>query len=294
MLKSMTAYGRGVVASSLGRFVAEIQSVNRKYLEINLIIPKEFSRFDFNLRKIISSAISRGQVTVKVVAYFDEESPSVIMPNLPLVRQLKSAWEAIADELQIKKENALSLSLLASEPGILLYGEELINETQYSQVLEEVVGVALQEFIDMREREGATLQRDIAARLENLHSWIDRIQQRSPDATVKYRNKLKERIEEVLAGAIENEERILREVAIFADRIDITEEITRFQSHLNQFDALLRSEDGAGKTLEFLLQELNREINTIGAKSADMDVSRTVVEIKSELERIREQVQNVE
>lgn len=295
MLRSMTAYGRASSETSLGRFVAEVQSVNRKYLELNIFLPKELTRFDADVRKLVTGAVSRGQISVKLYAYFDQTTPVVITPNLPLIRQLRQAWEKIAIECGLNPQEAFSLELIHQETGILLYGEELCDESDYRLAICEVVDQALQHFIEMRVREGAVLQRDMVSRLENLKQSVDRISARSSDATAKYRERLKERIEEVLAGVIENEERILREVAIFADRVDITEEITRFHSHLEQCETLLKTEEyGVGKTLEFLLQELNREINTIGSKSADVEVSRLVIDIKSELERIREQVQNVE
>lgn len=294
MLKSMTAYGRASRVTALGRFVVEVQSVNRKHLEIAVLLPKELTCFDADVRKMVGLRVFRGQVTVKISAYFDQSTPSVVMPNLPLARQLKAAWDAIAKDLKLASTE-FTLEFLVHEQGVLLYGEELQDEELYRSALSEVLHEALEYFVGMREREGAILQQDISQRLANLRQWVDQIAGRSQGAVGKYRQKLLGRLEEVVPGILENEERILREICIFADRIDITEEITRFHSHLDKCDHLLRSEaKGVGKTLEFVLQEMGREVNTIGSKSADVEVSHLVVEMKNDLERIREQLQNIE
>jgi uncharacterized protein (TIGR00255 family) len=293
MLKSMTAYGRASLSTKIGRFVAEIQSLNRKHLEIQILLPKELSRFDTEIRKQISSMVFRGQVSIKISAFFDQTAPIIVTPNLPLVRQIKLAWETIAKDLKLEEQ--FNLNLLANERDILLYGDNFQNEEDYRTALASTVDMALKEFVAMRIREGEALEQDIANRLIKLRQCLQQIDSRKDGATSKYRQKLKERIEEVLSGSIENEERILREVAIFAERIDIAEEITRFNSHIDQYEQLLKNgSDSLGKTMEFLLQEMNREVNTIGSKSSDIEITRLVLDMKSELERIREQIQNIE
>jgi uncharacterized protein (TIGR00255 family) len=289
----MTAYGRACVVSSIGRFVTEIQSVNRKHLEINTLLPKELLRFDTDVKRWIASVIYRGQLYVKIFVCLDQSSPLVVRPNLPLARQIKAAWDIIAKDLGM--ESGFTLEMLTHESEILLYDEDLQDEHLYKQALQESVTLALERLLRMKKEEGKALHADIVTRLEKLEKWIQSIAVKIPDATTRYRRKLMERLEEVLGKSIENEERILREVSLYAERIDIAEEITRFDSHLKQFSDLLDKEtQGIGKTLEFLVQELNREANTISSKSSDITVSHLVVEIKSELERIREQIQNIE
>lgn len=293
MLKSMTAYGRASLTTAVGRFTVEIQSVNRKHLEINMFLSKELQRFEHAIRKTLSSAITRGQITVKLFAHFDQTSPVTVSPNIPLARQMKSAWETIAKELGLSP--TISLDMLANQEDLLVYDEELQNEETYRVSVLEVLETALNKFKQMRLREGEALQEDIAGRLKHLRDCIDKIAVKAPTATAKYRQKLLERINEVVPGAVENEERILREVCLYAEKIDIAEEITRFNSHLGQCADLLQSDNAhVGKTFEFLLQELGRETNTIGSKSSDIDVAKLVIEIKSDLERMREQIQNVE
>lgn len=295
MLKSMTAYGRSCVIFPLGRFSVEIQSVNRKHLEINTSLPNEFLRFDADLKKWISEVVGRGQVNVKVRVFFEKESPLTVVPNVALATQIQKAWKELAASLKIAIEEKGLLDVLSRTENILLYSEELQDEQEYKKALKGSVEQALMQLLEMKNKEGQVLYEDISARLHTLQLLIKHIAVKAPGATLKYREKLLERLKEVLGASIENEERVLREVCVYADKIDIVEELTRFNSHLQQARHLLDSKEQAiGKNLEFLLQELNREVNTIGSKSSDVDIARCVIEIKTELERIREQIQNIE
>lgn len=295
MLKSMTAYGRSCVISSLGRFSVEMQSVNRKHLEIQTTLPNEFLRFDSDVKKWISAVVGRGQVNVKIHVYFEEKGPLNVLPNLALAAQIQKAWHELAASLNIAIDDKGLINVLARTEGIMLFDEDLNDEEAYKELLHRAVDEALQQLSVMKNKEGKALYEDISGRLNTLSRLIKQIAEKAPGATTRYREKLKKSLEEVFEASIENEERLLREVCVFADKIDIAEELTRFDSHLVQMDHLLKSENQAvGKTLEFLIQELNREINTIGSKSSDADVSRWVIEVKTELERIREQIQNIE
>lgn len=294
MLKSMTAYGRSSSKVDIGHLVVEIQSVNRKHLEINVQLPKELASFDIEIKKWISALVHRGSVSVKINATFESKAPFKVIPNLPLAEQMKNAWESIARHLQLNN-GEFDLSFLANIPDILVLEENHEYEDVYRRFLKESVEQALKGFMQMKGKEGALLQSDINNRLLKIHQVMRLIEEKIPYATQKYREKLIARLEEILPGHVENEERILREVAVFAEKIDIAEEVTRFFCHLTRFDEMMLSETQAlGKTLEFILQELGREINTIGSKSLDIEIARYVIDIKSELERIREQVQNVE
>ncbi len=290
----MTAFGRANFHSDVGDFVIELQSVNRKYLEVSVSIPKELSSFEISLKKWISPFITRGQVSLRVSVSYENASPIIVNPNLPLARQIKSAWDQIGKHLNLDYDD-FDLNLLADVEGILLFEENLQEEDRYSNALKHTLDLALEKFLRMKVQEGAALQTDVLERMQKIHQWMKTINQKMPYATKKYRDKLLARLEEIVPGSIENEERILREVALFAEKIDIAEEVTRFFCHLTHFEELIQSESGSiGKTLEFVLQELNREVNTIGSKSSDMEIARMVIDIKSELERIREQIQNVE
>lgn len=289
----MTAFGRANIHSEIGDFVVEIQSVNRKHLDISIDLPKELSCFEMDLKKWLQPHVSRGNVHLKVSVSYENTSPIIVHPNIPLARQIKHAWDLIAKDLKIEED--FKLSLLVDIEGILLFEENVQEEERYSQALKQVLNLALEKFLHMKVQEGNVLQSDILARMQKIYQWIKWIEERAPTATRKYRDKLISRLEELLPGSVENEERILREVAVFAEKIDIAEEITRFFCHMSYLGELIHSDTtNVGKTLEFVIQELNREINTIGSKSSDLEIARFVIDIKSELERIREQIQNVE
>lgn len=293
MLKSMTAFGRGTFTSALGHFSVEIQSVNRKFLDVQIQLPKELTRFDGELRRWLAPLIARGQVTLKANAAFNEKSPLKVRPNLPLAKQLKNAWMEIAKELNIS-ESEFDLELLSAEEGLMTYEDDVQDEDLYCEALKKASVEAFIGFEAMKIKEGAVLQHDISSRIGAMCDKLALIQMKAPHATVKYREKLMARLQEVVPGNIENEDKILREIALFAEKIDITEEITRFDYHLKHALELLASNESVGKTFEFVLQELGREINTIGSKSSDKDIARLVIEVKSELEKIREQIQNIE
>lgn len=290
----MTAYGRASLDHAVGHFTVEVQSLNRRYLECSIILPRELRRFESDIKKWVSSVVSRGQVSVKVHAEFLNSTPVDAKPNLPLARQLKAAWDEIAKELHLPKDS-FSLGMLAGVEDIIIYDSNLQDEETFRNILHNVVNMALARLIDMKEVEGEAMEQEISQRLTIISDSLKKIAVKAPMATKKFRKKLVERLEEILGGSVENEEKILREVGIYAEKIDIVEEIVRLESHINQFKDLLENPIGTvGKTFEFFLQEMNRETNTIGSKSAELEVSQLVVEIKSELERIREQVQNIE
>lgn len=296
----MTAYGRSSITSMLGHFVVEIQSVNRKFLEIHTVLPKELNRFEIEVKRWVSAHLARGQITIKVGISFEGSSPYIVRPNLLLAKQLKNAWDEIASALNLNSNDAF-LPYLQNVEGLFIYEENHIEEEKYRESIQQAVETALRDFLQMKAEEGKLLQLDIEMRLEMMRNLLKEIEQATPLATKKYREKLIARLNEVLTGSdspassVENEERILREIALFAEKIDIAEELTRFSCHLTHFLTLIRSETTTvGKTLEFVLQEMHREVNTIGSKSLDLSVARAVIDIKSEIERIREQLQNIE
>jgi uncharacterized protein (TIGR00255 family) len=295
MLRSMTAYGRAAKETSLGRFTAEIQSVNRKHLEINVFLPKELSRFDVDVKKWISAAVGRGQISVKFTAVFNDNIPLAVSANIPLALKIQEAAGELSAALDLPSSHELTLKMLAEQPDILLFDELMVDEDLYRDILKDVFDAALKGFLTMKTQEGHAIFIDISQKLGVLHQEIKHIALHAPNATKRYRQRLTERLQEFTSGTVESEERLLRELGIFAERIDISEEVTLFEAHLKQFSEVISiKNESVAKTLEFLIQEMNRETNTIGSKSSDLDVSRRVVEMKSILERIREIIQNVE
>jgi uncharacterized protein (TIGR00255 family) len=296
-LKSMTAYGRGTSSFRYGRFTIEIQSVNRRFLEMNISIPRLFMRYEIAIRKEIAAWVGRGMLTLSLSWHTEGSQPVRVLPNLPLARAMREAWGKLAPELGIQE--ALPAVVLAQEKDLFLHEEELADETLYQDAINAALKEALAALSAMKEREGAILAHDLKKRLVGLHQAIERIEILSKDGSEKYRQKLSKRLEELFSGAPENEERILREVAVYAERVDITEEIVRFRGHLEQFALLVEKPlenvvESRGKTLDFLLQELLREITTIGSKASDLAIAQQVVTVKSELDKLKEQVQNIE
>lgn len=294
MLRSMTAYGRGKVETKLGCFICEIQSVNRKHLEVAVFLPRELVRFDNQVKKWVNAVIGRGQVTVKFTAVFSENIPVSMSVNVPLAKMIQTAAKELASALELPDSRELTIKMLSEESNLIQFNDAIEDEDAYLEALRSAFDKAIQGFIDIKAQAGQEIFIDISQRLKVIHTEIKQIATYAPHATKRYREKLIESLKELSAGAVDDE-RILKEVGIYAERIDISEEITLFEDHLKRFSEVIAiKHEPVAKTLEFLLQELNREINTIGSKSSEMEVSRRVVGIKSELERIREIIQNVE
>lgn len=293
MLRSMTACGRAATETQIGLFVVEILSVNRKFLDLQIQLPKSLAFFDIAVRKALAKMVKRGQLSIKISFQPNEKAVPRIIPNLHLVKELQKAWEEIIavtgggqtfDPQWIKDEN-----------HILVIDDSATDSELFENCIIEAVQNALRPLLDMKDREGRELQKDFEKRVRALVQLIQQIEDKTRDVVPKYQEKLIAILNEALGEKIEYEERILQEACIYADKVDNTEEITRFKSHLQQLKETIQSNDIAiGKKIEFLLQELSREVNTIGAKNTDLEVSKLVVETKTELERIREQVQNVE
>lgn len=295
MPNSMTAYGRATSKTSFGHLVVEMQSVNRKHLEIQVVLPKELTQFEADVRQWLSGTLHRGQITVRVHATYDAMTPIRVTPNLPLARELKKAWDAISQSLGVNSASHFHLEMLAHETELFSYETMTEDEGLYRDALQQTLQQALVPFIEMRKREGYALELDIRERIALMHKHLELIAGTATNAPQRYREKLMATLEQILPVSPDNAERVVREVCLFADRIDIAEELTRAQSHLQQLQWMLSSQEPQlGKTLEFLLQELFREVNTIASKSSEIAISHAVVALKTEIERIREQVQNIE
>lgn len=293
-LRSMTAFGRACHSSPEGSFSVEIQSVNRRFLELNFTLPSAFFSFEPPLRKVISSYLGRGGVTVFIKFMRNPSSKAKITPNLSLAKGLKEAWESIATALNVNEP--FSLSLLKNEKELL---EEMDDDEISVDLLVDLCKQAVVQLVQMKEVEGKVLREDLIGRFAIIAKKCDIISENSHLATEAYRKKLSEKIELLLGNTLEKDERLFKEIALFAEKIDITEEIIRFNSHIQKAREVLTSslesyQETKGKILEFLVQELLREINTIGSKAADQKIIHLVVEIKAELEKIKEQSQNIE
>lgn len=290
MLSSMTGFGRAVVDAPFGRLTVEIQSINRKYLEIFVSLPKEFSRFEHEVRKWVGDAVSRGSVSVRIFLIPSSQGVEGLLPDVEILKGLKKGWEKIAREVGADPKRV-------DLPFIMQYfpiqpKQEIASDEDLAG-LHRSMNEAIKALVLMKQTEGKVLAQDIAGRVKELERMIDEVEKHTPDATQKMRQRLFEKMEEVLKSSPEVEERLFREVALFAERVDVTEEITRFRSHATQFKSLLKG-GIVGRKMDFLIQEMGREVNTVGSKAMEAKIIHLVVEMKSELEKIREQVQNIE
>lgn len=292
MLKSMTAFGKGVCENEAGRFAVEIQTLNRKFLEINFNFPKEYALLEPDVRKIVSNRIRRGKANTYLSVDLHAAQGSLLRVNTDLAQQLVDAYRELKDQLGLAGD--VDVALLAQNRDIIKLDEELLASEQYQNGVFTAVKKALDGVESMRIAEGREIEKDFKTRLKRIESKVEEIDKQSDNAPNRYRDRLIERVKTVVEQQENLDERIMQEIAIFAEKIDISEELLRLQSHIKQFFSFIDNEEAVGRSLEFLLQEMNREVNTIGSKSAEVDISRLIVELKSELEKIREQVQNVE
>ncbi len=288
----MTGFGRREYDAPFGKLIAEIQSVNRKYLEIYVTLPKEFSRFENDIRKLVGEKVQRGLVSVRIYLVPNAVAMQDLLPDLALLESLKLGWTALAAKLGFPKES-VDLPFLVQHAPEMPHGK-LAKDEDFKPI-RLCLDDALKALGEMKEKEGAALAKDIAERLKTMSAAVGLIEKKSPDVVAKTRQKLKERMEEIFQPGVELDERLLREVALFAERVDITEEVTRFRSHIAQYEELFKANISAsGRKMDFLVQEMGREINTMGSKSMDADIAHRIVDVKAELEKIREQVQNIE
>lgn len=293
-MKSMTGYGWGDAVQMGFKVTVELSSVNRKQSEISINLPRELEVLEAQIRDEINRRIARGRVTARVTLHAGEKGNSGnVRVNSALAEAFTKQLRDLARDLKLSGE--VTLDHLVRAPGVLLTDDDIPDAEDFWPAVEKALKPAIEMMVTMREKEGAHLRSDLVKRIDAMRKSARRVQKRAPQVQVRYREQLMERIKSagIEAAKIE-EERVLKEVIFFSDRSDITEEITRLQSHFKQFDDCVNSREPVGRTLDFLAQEMNREINTIGAKANDAMISREVVILKTELEKFREQAQNVE
>jgi uncharacterized protein (TIGR00255 family) len=293
-MKSMTGYGRGECVQDGLKVTVELSSVNRKQAEVSVTMPHELELLEAPLRDVIHRAIARGRVNVRVTLHAAEGKISARKHiDVELAKAYATELSKLAKQLKLSGEVTLDQVLRA--PGVFQTDEQLAESENLWPAVETALNQALAGLVKMREREGAHLTKDLALRINVMQKAVGQVQKQAPKTAENYRKNLLDRIK---AAGLENiapdDERLLKEIVLFADRSDITEELTRLQSHFTQFADCCKSKDPVGRTLDFLAQEMNREINTIGSKANDAVISREVVTLKAELERFREQAQNVE
>jgi uncharacterized protein (TIGR00255 family) len=292
-MRSMTGYGRGDCSAGGFKFTVELNSVNRKQSDIAINLPKELVELEPRIRDEINALLSRGRINV-VVAYHRSaaKAEEQVELDMALARTYYRAIRRL--QKQMKLNGPVTLDTLLHAPGVMQLAEPTIDAEQVWPWVGTALRKALTRLVKMREKEGKFLAADLARRLDTVAAGLARIRKAAPEAVTRYREQLHARVKDAGLDVPLDDERLLKEVVIFADRCDISEELTRLESHLNQFREQLKSDAPVGRTLDFLTQEMNREINTIGSKANAAEISQEVVKMKAELEKIREQVQNIE
>lgn len=293
MLKSMTAYGKSECQTRDRIFSAEIKSINNRYKDIIIRLPKNFQAVERELKSIISSRIRRGRIEVSIQSEnIGGEASYNLELNIPLVRSYIKILNQMEEEFGVEKKVQAETFLRMSD--VILFRPVELNSEELMPTLEELMNMSLDSLEIMKLKEGEAVEADFKNRLGLLEEYVNDVEKRAPDLIEEYRNRLQISIKKMLGDVSVDENRLAQEVAFFAERSDITEEVVRIRSHLKQFYEYLSLDDALGRRLEFLIQELNREVNTLGTKASDPSITNIVVEMKAELEKMREQVQNVE
>ncbi|MCD7828692.1 MAG: YicC family protein [Clostridiales bacterium] len=292
MIKSMTGYGRAQELIEGMNITVEIKSVNSRYLEFSPRIYKNYSFLEEKLKAYVQQLISRGKVECSIQIDAVETDDVIVQINESLASGYINAVNSLAEKYGLK--NDFTVSQLAQRSDIFQIRKAPADEDKVWEAVRKVLDDATVSFIDMRRKEGEKLRADVLSRADNIISCVEFVEKRSPETVKEYHEKLLTRLRELIQDANIDEQRILTEAAIFADKIAVDEETVRLRSHIDQLRTLMDTDEPVGRKLDFLVQEINREANTIGSKANDIEIAGTVINIKAEVEKIREQIQNIE
>ena len=292
MIKSMTGFGRAEKTFDKYKITIEMKSVNNRYLDINTKVYKQYSFLEEIIRECVSTSLTRGKVDVFVQFETIGDEEIAITLNDNVVYGYRDALERLSEIASVK--NDIGASSFIRLPDVFTIEKQEADKEQIAVDAKEVAIEAVKDLMNVRTREGERLKTFFDDCILNIKNILETIKERSPLTVDEYKQRMKERVEEILSGVEIDENRLLTEVGIFADKVNITEEIIRFESHLKEYSHLLKSDVPVGRKLDFIIQELNREANTMGSKCNDYIISKSVVDLKSEIEKLREQVQNIE
>ena len=292
MIKSMTGFGRAVAETDGYVITVEIKSVNHRYFEFSSRIPRQYGFLDDKLKSYINSRVSRGKVECYVsIDALNTEAAQVVVNNT-LASAYVSALKELSKNYDLKED--FGASTVARFQDVLVVKKADEDEEKIWSYVKSVTDTALDKFIAMRTVEGEKMKNDISSRADYILSCVEYIEKRSPETVKEYNDKLVERVHDLIGDVSLDEGRVIQEVAIYADKVAVAEETVRLRSHLDQLKAFINADEPVGRKMDFLVQEINRETNTIGSKANDVDIARKVVDIKAEFEKIREQIQNIE
>lgn len=292
MIRSMTGYGRAVHHVNGREITVEVRSVNNRYLDCNVKLPRIYSFAEDRVKQLVKEYVTRGKVDVYITVVHTTGEEVKISLNKPVLEGYLTAMQRIAADYPVRDD--VSVTALSRLPDVFLLEKPDVDEEARAEEILQTLSDALQQYNSMRTTEGAALEQDLRNRSQTILELVEKVEARSPVTVAEYRTRLYNKMQEILSSTTIDESRILTEAAVFADKVAVDEETVRLRSHLNQLDKMLSDGGVIGRKLDFLLQEMNREANTIGSKGNDLEQARTVVDIKAELEKIREQIQNIE
>lgn len=292
MLRSMTGYGRCERMAEGKKILAEIKSVNQRFTDYNIKVPRHLAFLEDKVRELASQRIARGKVDIYISVESYEEADKEITLNEALAKNYVEVLRQLKEEFNL--DGDINVNTVSRFSDIFRSERKEEDQELIWKVVADTMNEALDAFIAMREREGERIQKDLCARIDYMKELAQKVDERSPQTVAEYKERLYSKIKEVLDEREVDEARVLTEVAIFADKVAVNEETVRLSSHFDEFYAIINGGEPAGRRLDFLVQEINREVNTIGSKAQDLDIAKTVVELKGEIEKLREQIQNIE
>ena len=292
MIKSMTGFGRAEITEDNRKFTVELKSVNHRYLDVNIKMPKKFNFFESSIRNLLKEYIQRGKVDVFITYEDYSESNVSVKYNAELAKEYLGYLNQMAEQFGL--ENDIRVSTLSRYPEVLSMEEVNADEKQIWMLLEKTIRQAASQFVESRVKEGEALRDDLISKLDGMLVHVDYIAQRSPEIVEEYKAKIYDKVKELLTDAQVEDNRILMEVTIFADKICVDEEIVRLRSHIETTRQTLLEGGSIGRKLDFIAQEMNREANTTLSKANNLDISNRAIELKTEIEKVREQIQNIE
>lgn len=292
MIKSMTGYGRCEIQKDSRKYTVELKSVNHRYLDVNIRMPKKLNFFETAIRNLLKQYANRGKVDIFISYENLSEGEGALKYNQALAGEYLKYLKQMETDFSL--ENDIKVSALSRYPEVLTLEEQCEDEEELWEGLKEALTGAFVQFVDTREAEGRHLKKDILEKLDGMESLLSSVEERSPEIVSEYREKLENKVKELLADTQIEESRIAAEVILFADKICTDEEVVRLRSHVSHMKDTLEEKEGIGRKLDFLAQEMNREANTILSKANDLEVSNYAIGLKTEIEKIREQIQNIE
>lgn len=294
MIKSMTGYGRAQETVGSYNVTVELKSVNHRYFEFSARVPRSYGFIEDKLKNLVGSLVSRGKIECYVSIENIGETESEVILNEKLAEEYLKAYNTMEDKFDLSVKDSFIFEALAKNSDLFSVRKKAVDEDEVWESVSEVAKKAVEKFIAMREAEGAKLREDVLSRADFILSKVSFIEKRSPETVREYNSKLLERLKEFLSDIHIDEQRIAAECAIFADKVAVAEETVRLRSHIAQLSEFMDCGEPIGRKIDFLVQEMNREANTVGSKAQDVEIARCVIDIKAEIEKIREQIQNIE